>query len=208
MAKRRGVTGSLGRVEYAESLAADAGFRRVIRGDEVTIAEDSEVVGPDDATLRTYAEAVAESLIARGQSMVAAESCTGGWIAKTLTDIAGQLRLVRMRRRRVQLRGEGVAARRAAADARTHRRGEPGNRRRNGVRRARALRRERRGRGDRHRGSSGGTPGKPVGTVWIGWKRRGGYARAELFHFDGDREAVRRQTVAAALEGVRRILTS
>ena len=57
-------------------------------------------------------------------------------------------------------------------------------------------------------GPGGGTPDKPVGTVWIGWKRRGGYARAELFHFDGDREAVRRQTVGAALEGVRRILTS
>jgi nicotinamide-nucleotide amidase len=57
-------------------------------------------------------------------------------------------------------------------------------------------------------GPSGGTPGKPVGTVWIGWKRRGGYARSELFHFEGDREAVRRQTVAAALEGVRRVLTT
>ena len=57
-------------------------------------------------------------------------------------------------------------------------------------------------------GPSGATPGKPVGTVWIGWKRRGGYARSELFHFKGDRESVRRQTVAAALEGVRRILAS
>jgi nicotinamide-nucleotide amidase len=51
-------------------------------------------------------------------------------------------------------------------------------------------------------GPSGGTPDKPVGTVWIGWKRRGGYARAELFHFSGDREAVRRQTVARALAGM------
>ena len=57
-------------------------------------------------------------------------------------------------------------------------------------------------------GPTGATPGKPVGTVWIGWKRRGGYAQAELFHFDGDREAVRRQTVAAALQGIRRILTN
>ena len=57
-------------------------------------------------------------------------------------------------------------------------------------------------------GPGGGTPEKPVGTVWIGWKRRGGYAHAELFHFDGDREAVRRQTVAAALRGIQKILTS
>ena len=57
-------------------------------------------------------------------------------------------------------------------------------------------------------GPSGGTTEKPVGTVWIGWKRRGRYARAQLFHFAGDREAVRRQTVAAALAGVREALSA
>ena len=51
-------------------------------------------------------------------------------------------------------------------------------------------------------GPGGGTEDKPVGTVWIAWKRRGGYPRAELFHFAGDRDAVRRQTVAAALRGL------
>ncbi|WP_240127202.1 CinA family protein, partial [Thermomonas alba] len=55
-------------------------------------------------------------------------------------------------------------------------------------------------------GPGGGSPDKPVGSVWIGWKRRGGYARAELFRFAGDREAVRRQTVAAALAGLLRQL--
>jgi nicotinamide-nucleotide amidase len=51
-------------------------------------------------------------------------------------------------------------------------------------------------------GPGGGSPDKPVGSVWIGWKRRGGYARAQLFQFDGDRDAVRRQTVDAALRGI------
>ena len=51
-------------------------------------------------------------------------------------------------------------------------------------------------------GPTGGTLDKPVGTVWIGWKRRGGYPQAKVFHFEGDREAVRRQTVAAALRGL------
>ena len=51
-------------------------------------------------------------------------------------------------------------------------------------------------------GPGGGSPDKPVGTVWIGWKRRGGYTRAEMFQFAGDREAVRRQTVEAALKGL------
>ena len=51
-------------------------------------------------------------------------------------------------------------------------------------------------------GPTGGTPEKPVGEVWIGWKRRGRYPIARVFHFGGDREAVRRQTVAAALTGL------
>jgi nicotinamide-nucleotide amidase len=41
-----------------------------------------------------------------------------------------------------------------------------------------------------------------VGEVWIAWKRRGRYPNARVFYFDGDREAVRRQTVAAALLGL------
>jgi len=56
-------------------------------------------------------------------------------------------------------------------------------------------------------GPGGGGVDKPVGSVWIGWKRRGGYPKAELFHFAGDREAVRRQTVAHALLGILKMLT-
>jgi nicotinamide-nucleotide amidase len=55
----------------------------------MTITETNPVEIPTDADLREHAEGVAEILITRGQTMVAAESCTGGWIAKVLTDIAG-----------------------------------------------------------------------------------------------------------------------
>jgi nicotinamide-nucleotide amidase len=55
-------------------------------------------------------------------------------------------------------------------------------------------------------GPTGGTADKPVGTVCIGWARKGVAAgtelRAETCHFDGDREAVRRQSVIRALQGV------
>ena len=51
-------------------------------------------------------------------------------------------------------------------------------------------------------GPGGGTADKPVGTVWIAWGQKLGYAEASCFHFDGDRIEVRHQTVAAALEGL------
>jgi nicotinamide-nucleotide amidase len=57
-------------------------------------------------------------------------------------------------------------------------------------------------------GPTGGSVDKPVGTVWIGWQRGEDDAQTQLFRFDGDRDAVRRQSVAAALCGVQKILTS
>jgi nicotinamide-nucleotide amidase len=47
-------------------------------------------------------------------------------------------------------------------------------------------------------GPSGGSPDKPVGTVWLGWCV-GGQTHTECCHFSGDRAAVRQATVAHAL---------
>jgi nicotinamide-nucleotide amidase len=51
-------------------------------------------------------------------------------------------------------------------------------------------------------GPSGGTPDKPVGTVWLAWQRTGQAARTQRECFPGDRQAVRRQAVILALRGV------
>ncbi|MEN8214711.1 MAG: nicotinamide-nucleotide amidohydrolase family protein, partial [Pseudomonadota bacterium] len=51
-------------------------------------------------------------------------------------------------------------------------------------------------------GPGGGTAEKPVGTVWFAWQRRSQAALASCRHFDGDREAVRRQAVECALQGL------
>jgi nicotinamide-nucleotide amidase len=51
-------------------------------------------------------------------------------------------------------------------------------------------------------GPDGGTPEKPVGTVWLAWARRGGTQRAVLHHFEGDRYSVRLATVEQALKGL------
>ena len=51
-------------------------------------------------------------------------------------------------------------------------------------------------------GPGGGTPTKPVGLVWFAWAHRGGPVQCRRFVFRGDREAVRRQSVAVALQGL------
>ncbi|MGH8041304.1 MAG: CinA family protein [Rudaea sp.] len=168
----------------------------------------SATVVTDDAALLTLAQQVADAFTQRGATLVTAESCSGGWIAKTLTDIAGSSAwfecgvvaysyeakeaLLGVRPETLEL--HGAVSRETAIEM------VSGALARFGASVAVAV--------TGIAGPSGGTADKPVGTVWIGWKRRGDYARAELFHFAGDREAVRRQTVAAALAGVQKILTS
>jgi nicotinamide-nucleotide amidase len=51
-------------------------------------------------------------------------------------------------------------------------------------------------------GPTGGSPGKPVGTVCFAWCRVGEAATAETVVFAGDREAIRRQAVVYALRGL------
>jgi nicotinamide-nucleotide amidase len=157
---------------------------------------------PDDASLRELAAHVGDSLRARRLMLATAESCTGGWIAKTVTDIAGSSDWFEC-----GLAAYSYEAKQALLGVRPRTLEENG-----AVSRETVL--EMVSGALVHSGGSiavavtgiagpaGGTEEKPVGTVWIGWKRRGGYAHAEVFHFDGDREAVRRQTVAAALRGL------
>ncbi|WP_319379932.1 CinA family protein [Thiomicrorhabdus sp.] len=56
-------------------------------------------------------------------------------------------------------------------------------------------------------GPGGGTPDKPVGTVWLAWAIRGREdVVAQKFQFDGDRQAVRVQTTETALLGIVKLL--
>jgi len=168
--------------------------------------KDDTMQGPDDDRLREQAASLGTRLRELRQTLVTAESCTGGWIAKVLTDIAGSsewfdcgLATYSYEAKQgllgvspLTLEHFGAVSRETVLEmvsgALVH----------SGAGVAVAV--------TGIAGPGGGTPGKPVGTVWIAWKRRGGYPQAELFHFDGDREAVRRQTVSAALEGLERIL--
>ena len=49
---------------------------------------------------------------------------------------------------------------------------------------------------------SNATPGRPVGTVFIGWKRKDEMAEVGRYEFKGHRQSVREQTVAVAIQGL------
>ena len=50
-------------------------------------------------------------------------------------------------------------------------------------------------------GPTGGSPEKPVGTVWLAWCIQG-VVSAQLLHFEGDRNQIRLATTAHALQGL------
>lgn len=162
---------------------------------------------PCNEELARLAGTVAVDLQAHSLMLVTAESCTGGWIAKTCTDLEGSSAwfdagvVTYSYGAKEALLGVNprTLERTGAVSEETVLEMVSGALARFGAGVAVAV--------TGIAGPTGGTQEKPVGTVWIGWKRRGGYVRAECFHFDGDREAVRRQTVAAALSGVRKTLT-
>ncbi|MGH8182084.1 MAG: CinA family protein [Rhodanobacteraceae bacterium] len=166
----------------------------------------SEQQVPSDDELGVEAQSTASMLLARQLALAAAESCTGGWIAKLLTDIDGSS---------VWFQGSAVTYSNGAKQSLLDVAGTTLERH-GAVSRECALEMVA---GALARfdasvavavtgiaGPTGGTPDRPVGTVWIAWRRRGEAAYAEIFRFQGDRDAVRRQAVAEALAGVRRIL--
>jgi len=55
-------------------------------------------------------------------------------------------------------------------------------------------------------GPGGGVPGKPVGTVCFAWALKGTFHQQDTRYFEGDREAVRQQSVACALQGLLDVL--
>ncbi len=163
-------------------------------------------MSPTDAELRQLAELLGHQLQGARERLVTAESCTGGWIAKAVTDVAGssawfdcgmaaysyEAKQALLGVRPQTLEVHGAVSRETVIEM------VSGALVNSGASIAVAV--------TGIAGPGGGSDDKPVGTVWIGWKRRGGYAKAEVFHFDGDRDAVRRQTVASALRGLGTLL--
>ncbi len=155
-----------------------------------------------DPELHRLAESLGRAAQAQRLSVVTAESCTGGWIAKTLTDVTGASSWFEC-----GLVAYSYEAKQALLGVNPHTLEQHGAVSRETVTEMVSGALVHSGAGlavavTGIAGPGGGTDEKPVGTVWIAWKRRGGYPKAQMFHFDGDRDAVRRQTVARSLEGL------
>ena len=158
-----------------------------------------------DLDLARLAARVGRHLLGSRRGLATAESCTGGWIAKALTDIAGSSQWFlegfvtysdKSKVRRLGVSDSVLESAGAVSEA-TVRAMAKGALLRSGSQVAVAV--------TGIAGPGGAVPGKPVGTVWLGWavrRGRGMHVAAQLKHFRGDREAVRRKTVRVALQGL------
>jgi len=154
--------------------------------------------------IAALARRTGEALLAADRRVATAESCTGGWIAKALTDVAGSsswfgVGLVtysnEAKRSLLGVRAETLQEQGAVSEE-TAREMAAGALAASGADIAVAV--------SGIAGPDGGTPDKPVGTVWFAWAVSGAtpVTYAECVHFDGDRETVRRRSVCHALGGV------
>lgn len=150
----------------------------------------------------SLSQQVGKQLLEQGVRIVTAESCTGGWLAKSLTDIAGssawfergfvtysnaaKQEMLGVHADTLETFGavseETVAEMAQGALSHSH----------GGLSVAISG----------IAGPDGGTSDKPVGTVCFAWATRGASVRCQTQHFAGDRETVRRQSVCFALQGI------
>jgi nicotinamide-nucleotide amidase len=148
------------------------------------------------------AQALGDACLRRKLWVATAESCTGGAVAEAITRIAGssswfdrafvtytnQAKEQMLAVSRETLRGNGAVSEDVAAEMAS---GALAASAADVVVAVTGI-----------AGPGGGTMTKPVGLVWFSWAYRGGPAQCRRFVFDGDREAVRRQSVLVALQGL------
>ena len=165
------------------------------------------LIVPTDQELAAQAEKLGEQLLQRQAFLVTAESCTGGWVGKILTDIAGSshwydrgfITYTNQAKQELLdvpdevLKHHGavseVTARAMVQGALAHSQGHV----------ALAI--------TGIAGPGGGTIEKPVGLVCFAWGNRAGQLVSEQQTFLGSREAVRRQACLHALQGVLPLLS-
>jgi nicotinamide-nucleotide amidase len=148
---------------------------------------------------RALCERLAQALQARGWMLATAESCTGGMIAAACTDLSGSSNwfergfVTYSDAAKTELLGVDPAliAQHGAVSELVARAMAFGAVRHSQAQVSVAV--------TGVAGPAGGTPQKPVGTVWFGFQVNGQLS-SETRRFDGDRAAVRAATVEYALQ--------
>jgi nicotinamide-nucleotide amidase len=160
------------------------------------------LVAGTDTEIDALVASVGQLLVARQAKLTTAESCTGGFLAKSLTDLPGSSAwfeygfVVYGNEAKENMLGldpellerHGAVSREACeamAMAAHVISGADISVAITGI-----------------AGPDGGSDDKPVGTVWLAWLGPRRRATCRMERFDGDRAEVRRQTVIAALKGI------
>ena len=150
----------------------------------------------------TSAEQVVAAYLRRNWMIATAESCTGGLLAAAITDVAGSSAVfdrgfvTYSNAAKTDLLGVRAAtiARYGAVSTEVVTEMAAGALERSRADLVIAV--------SGIAGPEGGTPDKPVGTVYLAWALRDGPVQTEIRHFPGNRDEVRLEAVAAALQGV------
>jgi nicotinamide-nucleotide amidase len=151
--------------------------------------------------IASLTQSLAALLIENEYQLATAESCTGGWIAKSCTDLAGssmwfergfvtysnQAKIEQLAVSNLTLEQYGAVSQQTAEQMAL---GALNHSTANISVSVTGI-----------AGPTGGSVEKPVGTVWVAWADKNTVSSAQ-YHFLGDREAVRIQTVIAALQGL------
>ena len=162
----------------------------------------SQEEGQLEELIKQRVAQVAERLTAKGLLLSCAESCTGGWISKCCTDLAGssawfdaglvtysypaKTGLLGVTEERLQQ--FGAVSKEVVSDMAV------GALQRTAATVSLAV--------TGIAGPGGGMVGKPVGTVWFAWATDQSEVETEVQVFSGNREEIRKQTVLFALTGL------
>ena len=155
-----------------------------------------------DSELLHLTSQVAQTMLAINWRLSVAESCTGGWLGKCCTDLAGssewfdrgfisysnQAKQELLHVKEATLNQFGSVSEYTASEM------AQGALAESLADISVAI--------TGIAGPDGGTIDKPVGTVWFAWATKYSVVKTQCCHFDGDRETIRRQAVKLALQGI------
>lgn len=166
-----------------------------------------------DVQLAELSEQVANTLKLAGIFLVTAESCTGGWLAKLMTDVVGSSHwfergfVTYTNESKQEMLGvsPSIIEGHGAVSEATVRAMAQGALDKSHAQLSVAI--------SGIAGPGGASPDKPVGTVWFAWGYRKADSASESFFidshhclFEGDRDAVRRQAVIHAMQVILKLI--